>query len=136
MAGGFGGDHRYVDVGGGLDEAEMDVEAVGEHERLAGREVRGDIRRIEIGLDVVGDEDHHRVGGFGGFVGSENREARGCRLLTRAAFGGKADYYVQAAVAEIQGVGVTLGTVADDSYFFAFQVVDVSVFFVKASWHL
>ena len=49
---------------------------------------------------------------------------------------GKADDDVEAGVAQIQGVGVALGAVADDGDFFTFEVVDVSVFFVKASWHL
>ena len=69
MAGGFGGDHGDVDIGGRFDEAEVDVEAVGEHQGFAFGEVRRDVGGVEIALDVIGYEHHHHVGGFGGLGG-------------------------------------------------------------------
>ena len=55
--------------GGRLDLAEVDVEAVGEHQRLAGGQVRRDVLVVEVALDMIGDQDHDHVGGFGGFGG-------------------------------------------------------------------
>ena len=62
VAGGLGRDHGDIDIGGGSDGAEVDVEAVGEHEGLAGGHVGGDLRVVEIGLDVIRDEDHDHIG--------------------------------------------------------------------------
>ncbi len=42
MAGTFGSDHEHVDVLRRVDGAEVDVEAVGEHQRVAGLEVGSD----------------------------------------------------------------------------------------------
>ena len=43
VAGGFGRDHGHVHILRSLDLLEMDVEAVGEHQRLALGEVRRDV---------------------------------------------------------------------------------------------
>ena len=97
-----------------------------------GRDVGG----VEIGLDVIGYQDHHHVGGLGGFGRSEHGEPGGVGFGAALAFGGQADNDVEPGVAQIQRVRVALAAVADDGDFLAFEGVDVSVFFVKASWHL
>jgi hypothetical protein len=109
---------------------------VGEHQRFAFGEVRGDVGFVEIALDVIGYQDHHHVGGFGGFGGRQTVQAGGFGLGAALAVRGQADDYVEAGIAQVQRVRVALAAVADDGDFLAFEGVDVSVFFVKASWHL
>ncbi len=76
MAGGFGGDHGHVDIGGRLDFVEVNVEAVREHEGFALGHVRGDFVLIGIALHVIGDEDHDDISGLGGVGDAEHFEAR------------------------------------------------------------
>ena len=80
MAGGLGRDHRHVDKVRHLDEAEVDREAMRKHERLAGRQMRGDLFLIEVSLNVIRYQDHQRVGGFGGLGGRHHFQTGGFRL--------------------------------------------------------
>ncbi len=116
--------------------AEVDVEAVGEHERLARGHVGRDFVVVEIGLDMIGDQDHDHVGGLGGVGGGEDLEAGGLGLGDALAAGGQADDDIDAGIAEVQGVGVALAAVADDGDGAAGEVIEVSVFFVIAFRHL
>ena len=56
------GDHPDVDRRRRLDPGEPDVEAVGEHQQLAGPKVRLDLRVVDGLLGRIGDEDHDDVG--------------------------------------------------------------------------
>ena len=80
MAGRFGGDQRDINVGGRLDRAEVDVEAVREHQRLARGEVRRDVLGVDVGLRLIGDQDHDDVGPLGGVGDGEHVEAGLLRL--------------------------------------------------------
>ena len=71
---------RHVDIRRRRDLAEVDVEAVREHERLAGGHVRRDVVVVEVALDVIGDQDHDHVGGLGGVGGGQDLEAGGFGL--------------------------------------------------------
>ena len=51
---------------GGCDLPEVNVEAVGEHQRLARGQVRRDLALVQIALDMIGHQNHHGVGGLGG----------------------------------------------------------------------
>src|SRR5450759_1512010 len=135
VAGGFGRDHGDIDIGGGSDLAEVDVEAVGEHECLARGHVGGDLAVVEIGLDVIRDEDHDHIRGFRGLGGGEDLEAGGFGLGDALAAGGEADDDLDAGIAEVEGVGVALAAVADDGDRAAGEVVEISVFFVVTIWH-
>ena len=64
MARRLGRDHGNIDVGGRRDLPEVNIEAVGEHQGLAGGEVRRDVARVEVALHVIGNQDHHHVGGL------------------------------------------------------------------------
>ena len=72
MAGALGGDHDHVDVLGRHDLAEVDVEAVGEHQRLAVLQVGRDVVLVDDGLRLVGDQHHDDVGLLGGLGGGED----------------------------------------------------------------
>ena len=100
-------------------KSEVDVEAVGEHQRLALFQVGRDFVLVEIGLDVIGDQDHDDVGGFGGVGDGQDFQAGGFGFRGALAAGIEADDDVDAAVAQVQRVGVALAAVADDGDCFA-----------------
>ena len=66
MAGALGGDHQHVHIFGGHDLLEVDVEAVCEHQGVAGLQIGGDVLLVYLGLHLIVDEDHHNVGPLGG----------------------------------------------------------------------
>ena len=61
MAGPFGGDHHHIYVVGRDDAVKADVEAVGEQQRIASRQVRGHMLLVDVALLGVGQQHHHRV---------------------------------------------------------------------------
>ena len=121
VAGGLGGDERDVDVGGRGDGAEADVEAVREHEGLAGGEVGLDVGVVDLGGGLVGREVHDDVGPLGDFGDGADDEAGFAGLLGVGGVGAEAYADVDAGVLEVEGVGVALRAVADDGDFFAWM---------------
>ncbi|MPN62428.1 hypothetical protein SDC9_210176 [bioreactor metagenome] len=107
-------DHRDGDAGRRGDEAEADVEAVGEEQRVAVLEAGGDLRGEEIGLHLVGGQDHDDVGLGSGLRRGEDAQALLLGPGTRPAAGLQADPDVDARVPQVQRVGVALRAVADD----------------------
>ena len=75
VAGALGGDHQHVHVGGRHDLLEVDVEAVGEHQGVAGLQVGGDVRLVDVGLDLVVDQHHDDVAPLGGLGDGLDLEA-------------------------------------------------------------
>ena len=71
VAGALGRHHADVNIGRRIDPSEMDVEAVGKHQQLAGPQVRLDLGVVDRLLGCVGHEDHddvrvaHGVGNVG-----------------------------------------------------------------------
>ena len=65
MAGPLGGDHRDGDVGGRLDQVEVDVEPVTEEQRVAVLQVGLDLVLEDVGLSGVGRKQHDDVGPLG-----------------------------------------------------------------------
>ena len=56
------GDHHHIHIGGGLDQLETDVEAMGEAEHLACTQVGCDFLLVDVLLEFVGQQDHDPVG--------------------------------------------------------------------------
>ena len=87
---------------------------MGEHQELAGPEVRRDLRVVDRLLGGVRDEDHDHVGRADGVrdVGDPQPGLLGERpaLRTRR----EPDDDVDARLVEVQGVGMALRPVADD----------------------
>ena len=110
----LGRDHPDVDDAGRVDPPEVDVEAVGEHQEVAGPQVRADLGVVDRLLGGVGDQDHDHVGGLDR-VGDVHDPQAGV-LGERAALGAgrEPDDDVDPALVEVQGVGVALAAVADD----------------------
>jgi hypothetical protein len=107
-------DHADVDALGRGDVAEADVEAVGEEQRVAGDEVRGDLLGVQLPLVLVGSQDHDQVGLFDRIGDGEDAQALGRSLLARRRTLLETDPHVDAGVAQAQRVRVALRAVADD----------------------
>lgn len=69
------GDHRDGDVGGRLDQAEVNVESVTEEQRVTGLEVGFDVSCEDLGLGGVGGQHHDHIGPFGDLGGSVDVQA-------------------------------------------------------------
>jgi FKBP-type peptidyl-prolyl cis-trans isomerase len=129
VAGAFRGHHDHVHVLRRDDGLVENGEAVGEEERFALGEVGGDVLLVhatDLGVRH-GDEDD--VGGLHGFSGVHDLEA--LFFGHGAALGAcvEADDDFDAALLEVQGVGVALGAEADDGAGLAFERCEAGVFF-------
>src|SRR5262249_47809725 len=128
VAGSLGRDHHHVEIGARLDQVEMDVEAVREHERRTLLHVVGEVLAIDVGLQLVGREHHHHVRPFGGGGDVHDLELFALRLLhALRALAQRDGHVLDAGVAQVEPVGVTLPAVADDGDLLAFDQVDVGV---------
>ena len=114
VAGALRRDHADVDAGRRLDLAEVDREAVGEEQQVAGGDAVGDLLAPDLGLLLVGQQDHHDVAAAGGFGDVEDLEPGRFGLGAAGGVGAQADDHVDAGVLEVEGVGVPLGAVAED----------------------
>jgi hypothetical protein len=81
VAGALRRDHQHVEIGARLDQVEMHVEAVREHQRRALLHVVVQMLAIDVALQLVGREHHHEVGPFGGLGDFHHLEAGGLGLL-------------------------------------------------------
>ncbi|MEZ4768545.1 MAG: hypothetical protein R2844_08975 [Caldilineales bacterium] len=131
----LGGNHAHVHVGRRHDLAEANVEAVGEHQRLAGRQVRLDAGLVDARLGLVGDDDHDDVGLGSRLVHRLDGQAGCFRLGPALGVGIETDPHIDAAVAQVERVGVALAAVADDGYLAACQPPEISVLVVVDSCH-
>ena len=87
-------------------------------------------------MELVGDEDVDDVGLLGGVGGAHRLEAVADGEVVVLAAGPLADDDVDAAVAEVLGLGVALRAVADDGDGLAFEGGEVGVFVVvNGGWH-
>ncbi|KAF5038975.1 hypothetical protein DSECCO2_548680 [anaerobic digester metagenome] len=130
MAWALGRDHGHVHVGRGHDLLVVDVEAVGEHEHLAGLEVGQDVFFVQRLLGLVRDQDHDDVGRGRRLGGGHGGEAVFLGQLPVGAAGTLADDHLDAGIAQVLGVGMALAAVADDGLGFVGQEGEVGVLVV------
>ncbi len=114
MAGRLRRDHDHVVILGRRDPAEVDVEPVGEEHGRARGEVRRDVRIPHALLDMVGHEHGDDLRTADRVRDRRDLGARFfCRGSGRASFAQPHDD-LDAGVAEVQCVRVTLAAEADD----------------------
>src|SRR6266511_5722295 len=128
-------DEEDVHVGGGADLVVVDVEAVGEEERLPLRHVRRDLRVVDPLLGLVRDEDHDDIGLLRRVRDGEDAEPRALRLRLLLCPRAQPDAHDDAVVAEVQGVGVALRAVADDRDLPLLEQVEVRILVVVDRRH-
>ena len=124
------GDHGDIDILRRNDLAKMDVEAMREHEHVAGLKVRGDVFLVKARLKLVVDQDHDDIGLLCGFGGGVDREALLFGALPGLTALVKADDDVKAGLLEVQRVGMALAAVADDGDFLSLKIGKVAVFLI------
>ena len=130
MARPLGRDHKHVHVLGGFDLAEVDIEAVGEQQGLAGPQMGLDIPFVHGSLMFVRQQDHDHVGLFGGLGGGKGLEAVLLGKLVIGTAGALADDDVDARIAQILRMGMALAAVTEDGHGLALEHVEVGVLFV------
>ena len=108
MAGALGGDHADVDALGCGDLVEVDREAVGEHQQVALGDAVGDLLVPDVGLLLVGQQDHHHVALAGGIGDVEDLEALLLGRRARRRIGTQADDDVDSRFLQVQSVRVSL----------------------------
>ena len=121
-------DHQHVEIGARLDQIEMHVEAVREHQRRAVLHVGVQMLAIDVALQFVGRQHHHDVGPFGGLGHLHDLELLGLGLLHAGrALAQRHRDVLDAGIAQIERVGMALAAVADDGDLLALDQVQVGV---------
>src|SRR5262245_37756535 len=106
--------HEHVDVRGGHDLLEVDVEPVAERQVLPLRQPRRDLVLVDLRALLVGDEHHDDVGLTRRCGRIHHPQADGLGLPPGRAVGAQADPDVTAAVAQVERVRMPLAAVPDD----------------------
>ena len=128
MAGALGRHHEHVEIGARLDQLEMDVEAMGEGQRRALLHMLGEVLGIELRLQLVGRQHHDDVGPFRRLLGRHHLDAGGLRLLDGGrAFAQRDPHLLDAAVLQIEGMGMALAAIADDDDLLVLDQVHIGI---------
>ncbi len=135
VAGRLRGGEEHVDVRGGLDEAEVDVEPVAEDQGVAGLHGVGQPVLPRGLLGGVGQQHDDDVGLGGRLVGRLDREASLLGDRPRGGALAQPDADVDAGVAQVQGVGVALRAVAEDGDLLRLDDREVGVLLVVDRGH-
>jgi len=114
MPGRLGRHHRDVHARRRYDLLEVDVEAVGEHESFAGDDRRRDVLLVHRAPVLVGDEHHHDVRRPGRVRHRAHVEPLGRGAGPRPPARAQPDDDCDAALAQVERMGVSLAAVTDD----------------------
>ena len=124
----LGRDHADVEVGARLDQIEVHVEAVREHQRRPVLHVVAQLLLVDVGLQLVRRQHHHDVGPLGGLGHLHDLELLLLGLGDAERALAQRDRHVLAAgIAQVQRVRMPLAAVADDGHLLALDQVDVGI---------
>ena len=135
MARALRSDHEDVDISRRNDLFEVNVEAVCKSEGTAGFQVRSDFRCIYVSLFFVRNQDHRDICVFYSFRNGFNFKAGFFGFSDGFAAFIQADDDVDAAVFEVQRMGMALAAITDDCDFFAFHYIPVYILIIKYFCH-
>src|SRR5215471_12393420 len=112
MTGAFGSDHEYVCRRRGHDLTKMDVEAMPECQVGPRFQIWCDLLTVDRGLHFVRCQDHDDIRGFHGIGDRHDLEPALLGLPPGSALS-QTDHDRDAALLQVEGVGVTLAAVSD-----------------------
>ena len=122
--------HNNVNAFGSLDVAVVDVEAVSESKSLARLEVLFNMVLVNLGLLLVGNEDHNEICFLSSLIHRGDLQASlFCDSPVLGAFA-KTNANVNAGILQVQCVCMALRAVADDSYLHALDYLRIDILFV------
>src|SRR5689334_2287811 len=128
MTGRFWRDHRDVNIGGRIDCAVTNVEAVGEHEHLAGGEMRLDVLFVERRLLCIRCQNHDNIGPCSSFGWSGDGKSVSLGAGAGGALRRQSDADTHAVVAQILRVSMPLRAVTDNRDLLALDQRKVCIF--------
>ena len=124
-------DHGDVDIFRRYDAAEMNVEAMREHQHITFFQVRLDIFAVQLRLLLIIDQDHDDISLLCSLCRCVYFEALLlCSLPASGSFI-QTDDDLASGISQIQCMSMTLAAVADDCDCLAFQKRKIAVFLVK-----
>ena len=97
--------------------------------------MRRDLGVVDGLLELIGQQHHDPVRLGAGLGDAEHFQAIGAGFVGRAAAFVEAHHHVDAAVLEVEGMGVALRTVANDGHRLAVQQAEVGVGVVEKLGH-
>jgi len=128
VTGALGSDHDNVNMLGRLDRLEVDREAVAEEESVTRVEIWGDILLIDLRDCEIGNSHKDHVGLLDCIGRVKNLETEFLGDSSALALGVEADDDLDAALLEVEGMGVSLGTEADHGTGFSLEELQVGIF--------
>ena len=130
MSGSLGSDHGNVYICRRLDQTEVNVEAVSEHEHIAGLKVGLDVLLVHSGLLLIVDQDHDDVRHLSCLSSIVNSESLSLSLSLGLGSLVKAYDDVATGLLEVQRMCMSLAAVADDGNGLALEHGQVAVFLI------
>ena len=103
---------------------------MGKHQGVAGFQVGSNVLLIDVGLDLVVDQNHHDVAPLGGLGHGHDLETGGLSSGPVLAAGPQAHAHVAAGFLQVQGMGVALRAIAHDGNLLAVQFAQVTVLLI------
>jgi len=135
MAGSLGRGHAHVNVLGGDDGLVVNIETVREHEHLAGTQVGTDLFGVQLGLGLIGNQDHDHIAPLGNISDGADFKTGLLRLDDGPGGGRKADLHLNAGILQVESMGMPLGAIADDGDLLGLDEGEVSILIVISFYH-
>ena len=126
----FGRDHRHIHGRRRNHLLEVNIEAVREHQRLAGAQAGSNRLLIHLFLSLIRNQDHDEVSQFRGILHAADREAGCLGPLCGRAAGITCDHDVHAAIAQIKRMSMSLASIPYNCHPFSLQQRGISVLLV------
>lgn len=130
MARSLRGHHDDIEVLTRNHLAVVNVEAVGKSERRTLLDVRLNLLTVGLRDVFIRDQHHDDVSAFHGIFNGRDCETGSLSLLPGSAVRAQTDHHIDAGVMQVQRMGVSLGTVADDRDLLALDDGKVTVLVV------
>jgi hypothetical protein len=128
MAWRFRRNHEDIEIISWVEQVEMHVEPVRECERGARPHIPLQVRAVEIGLVLVRRQNHDDISRLRCLSRARHFQACGLRLRDTGGAGAKTNDDIRdTAIAQIQGMGVTLTAESDDGDGLALYQADIRV---------